>query len=177
MKSHCRTYYASTVRIETQPSDDCSKTSENHRKLGVSNQNRGFRDHKTRQNRLPKPRPKPLQNRSRKPALNSPITWRGSSLVQVINDRNYSVFVILHALLSSSSSRLDICHGRLDIDVFVVLVWTRCHRHRCLAVAFAMGVSSSSSSSSSCLGICHRRLDVVAFVDLAWTRCRVGRGG
>ena len=47
-------------------------------KLGVSNQNHGFRDHKTCENRLPKPRPKPLQNRSRKPALNSP-TARGHS--------------------------------------------------------------------------------------------------
>jgi len=33
MKSHCCTYYARMVRIETQPLDDCSKTSENHRKL------------------------------------------------------------------------------------------------------------------------------------------------
>ena len=48
--------------------------------------------------------------------------------------------------MSLALSRLDICHGHLDIDVFVVLVWTRCRR-RCLAMVFAMGVSSSSSSS------------------------------
>jgi len=110
MKSHCRTYYASTVRIETQPSDDCSKASENHRKLGVSNQNRGFRDHKTSQNRLPKPRPKPLQNRSRKPALNSPIGQVSGEAKYLVSDSSDGA--LTRALTFVTRAPIFVTHAR-----------------------------------------------------------------
>jgi len=75
---------------------------------------------------------------------------------------------VVDALPSSS-----LCwHGPAAIVViFVMLAWMR---HRCLALAFAVGVSTSSFSS------CwhgHTAVVVAAiFVDF-WTRCHVGHGG
>ena len=77
--------------------------------------------------------------------------------------------------LPSSLSHLGICHGRFDVNVFVVLTWTCCCRCCCHRLR-DVGVDPLLSSLSR-LGICHRRLNVVVFVDLAWTRCRVGHGG
>jgi len=84
----------------------------------VSNQNRGFRDHKTRQNRLPKPRPKPLQNRSRKPALNSPNVGIAATFIKLegISPNAFNFSAKMQSLEGSQRHQLTVSRLLRYID-------------------------------------------------------------
>ena len=75
---------------------DNSKASENHRKPGVSNQNRGFRLHQTCQTD-PQNR---AQNRPRKPTLNSPSSLFDYSLGSLMHTYEYEVSPLASKLIS-----------------------------------------------------------------------------